>query len=67
MKHKIKVKIHAENADGSWGTVHTYGGHRSSVNAVQFAPAEFGLVLACGSTDGNVSILTGDTKVSLLS
>jgi len=57
-----QVKIHAENQDGSWSTVHTYGGHRSSVNAVQFAPAEFGLVLACGSTDGNVSILTGDSK-----
>ena len=43
--------------------MYVYAEHRTSVNTVQFAPAEFGLVLACGSTDGDVSILTGDPKV----
>ena len=28
------------------------------VNSVQWAPQEFGLVLACASSDGSVSVLT---------
>ena len=59
-----KLKINREGNDGQWSPIFTYEGHRSSVNTVQFAPAEFGLVLACGSTDGDVSILTGDPQVS---
>ena len=62
----VLVIIHSENADGSWSIVYVYAEHRTSVNTVQFAPAEFGLVLACGSTDGDVSILTGDPKVHSL-
>ena len=58
------MKINREGNDGQWSPIFTYEGHRSSVNTVQFAPAEFGLVLACGSTDGDVSILTGDPQVS---
>jgi len=57
-----KLKINREGNDGQWSPIFTYEGHRSSVNTVQFAPAEFGLVLACGSTDGDVSILTGDPQ-----
>ena len=59
-----KLKINREGNDGQWSPIFTYEGHRSSVNTVQFAPAEFGLVLACGSTDGDVSILTGDPQVT---
>lgn len=31
--------------------------HESSVNSVAFAPPEFGLMLAAGSSDGSVSVL----------
>jgi WD40 repeat protein len=41
--------------------IHTL--HSASVNSLQFGPHEYGLSLACGSSDGKVSILTfiGDT------
>jgi len=32
--------------------------HDSSVNSICWAPAEFGLCLACGSSDGTISVLT---------
>lgn len=41
-----------------WVKTYEYANHDSSVNSVQFAPAEFGLILACGSSDGSISILT---------
>lgn len=41
-----------------WIKTYEYANHDSSVNSVQFAPAEFGLILACGSSDGSISILT---------
>ena len=52
-----KVIIHQEGTDGQWSPIHIYDGHTTSVNTCQFAPAEFGLILACGSSDGHVSIL----------
>ena len=35
-----------------------------SVNSLSWAPHEFGLILACGSSDGSVSVLssTGDGR-----
>jgi protein transport protein SEC13 len=32
--------------------------HESSVNSICWAPQEFGLCLACGSSDGTISVLT---------
>ena len=32
--------------------------HESSVNSISWAPQEFGLCLACGSSDGTISVLT---------
>ena len=52
-----RVNIYKEGHDGNWNPIHSYEGHATSVNTCQFAPAEFGLILACGSADGNVSIL----------
>lgn len=43
---------------GDWTKVYEYTGHDSSVNSVAWAPHEFGLILACGSSDGSISILT---------
>lgn len=43
---------------GEWTKVYEHTGHDSSVNSVAWAPHEFGLILACGSSDGSISILT---------
>jgi len=42
---------------GDWEKVKEYRDHDSSVNSVQWAPREFGLILACASADGSISIL----------
>jgi len=52
-----KVMVHQEQADGTWKTIYSFEDHKTSVNTCQFAPAEFGLILACGSCDGNVSVI----------
>ncbi|KAL3286988.1 hypothetical protein HHI36_001474 [Cryptolaemus montrouzieri] len=52
-----KVIIWKES-NGKWGKYYEYANHDSSVNSVQFAPDEFGLILSCGSSDGSISILT---------
>ena len=36
-----------------------------SVNSVQWAPYQFGLMLACGSSDGAISIISSSGKVKL--
>jgi len=41
-----------------WASVYTYEGHELSVNSVEFAPQEVGIVLAAGSSDGFISIHT---------
>eukprot|EP00574_Skeletonema_japonicum_P012225 CAMPEP_0201715760 /NCGR_PEP_ID=MMETSP0593-20130828/1875_1 /ASSEMBLY_ACC=CAM_ASM_000672 /TAXON_ID=267983 /ORGANISM="Skeletonema japonicum, Strain CCMP2506" /LENGTH=408 /DNA_ID=CAMNT_0048205353 /DNA_START=27 /DNA_END=1253 /DNA_ORIENTATION=+ len=53
------VLIHREARQGEWILVKAFVGlHESSVNSVQFAPHEYGLVCAAGSSDGRVSVLT---------
>lgn len=44
--------------EGQWGKFYEYADHESSVNCVCWAPHEFGLMLACGSSDGCISICT---------
>lgn len=44
----------------SWAVVYEFKGHHASVNTVQFAPYQHGLMLAAGSSDGCISILTKD-------
>jgi protein transport protein SEC13 len=53
-----KVKIWRETSPREWQCVYTYDGHELSVNSVAWGPHEFGPVLACGSSDGFISILT---------
>ena len=51
--------IHRETRPGEWTTVKAFVGlHDSSVNSVSFAPHEYGLIAAAGSSDGRVSILS---------
>ena len=53
-----KVQIWKEVTSASWVMLHEYSGHEASVNTVKWAPAEFGLMLAAGSSDGCVSLVT---------
>lgn len=41
-----------------WVRVKEHLVHEGSVNSIAFAPPEHGLMLACGSSDGRVSVLT---------
>lgn len=50
-----------KEVNGEWTNWYEYGNHDSSVNSVAFAPPEYGLILACGSSDGSISILTCNT------
>lgn len=55
-----KVIIWKEGPE--WTKMYEYSGHDSSVNSVAWAPHEFGLILACGSSDGTISILINNTE-----
>uniref|UniRef100_A0A0D9VBX2 Uncharacterized protein n=1 Tax=Leersia perrieri TaxID=77586 RepID=A0A0D9VBX2_9ORYZ len=42
-----------------WMQAHTFTEHKnSSVNSIAWAPHELGLCLACGSSDGNISVFS---------
>lgn len=58
---KVIIWREVQNA-GEWEKYYEYSGHDSSVNAIDWAPKEFGLQLVCGSSDGAVSILTHTDK-----
>lgn len=53
----MKVIIWKE-VNGQWQRAYVDTSHSASVNDVEFCPWEHGLRLACGSSDGTVSILT---------
>lgn len=46
---------------GEWTKIYEYTSHDSSVNSVAWAPHDYGLILACGSSDGSLSILTSNS------
>ncbi|TPP61740.1 Protein transport protein SEC13 [Fasciola gigantica] len=43
---------------GQWDELYEFTEHTSSVNCVAWAPHPFGLILACASSDGTISILS---------
>ena len=51
-----KVYIWKETSHNKWEKIFEYTDHKNSVNSVSFCPEEYGLILICGSSDGNVSI-----------
>lgn len=53
-----KVIVWKGESNGEWSKWYEYSNHDSSVNSVAFSPPEYGLILACGSSDGSISILT---------
>ncbi|KAK1291636.1 hypothetical protein QJS10_CPB17g01159 [Acorus calamus] len=57
-----KVIVWREGASAhnpnEWVQAHVFSDHKASVNSISWAPSELGLCLACGSSDGNISIFT---------
>lgn len=51
-----RVIIWVEEGRGIWREYYRYAWHASSVNCVEFASHEYGLVFACASSDGFVSV-----------
>ena len=56
--YDMKVIIWKEVSSGNWQIAHMDTSHTASVNDVQFSPGEYGLRVACASSDGMVSVLT---------
>lgn len=46
------------SSTGGWSKIKEHSMHSASVNSVAWAPHELGPILACASSDGNVSVLT---------
>lgn len=55
--YDMKVIVWKE-VSSQWHIAYMDSSHGASVNAVEFCPWEYGLRLACASSDGTVSILT---------
>lgn len=45
-----------------WINHYEYINHASSVNSIEWAPESFGLILACGSSDGSISFLISNRE-----
>mmetsp|Transcript_132 Transcript_132/g.478 ORF Transcript_132/g.478 Transcript_132/m.478 type:complete len:307 (+) Transcript_132:228-1148(+) len=58
-----KVIIWQEVQEGVWTQVYQTPNtlHTASINSVCWAPSELGLMLACGSSDSTISIITHNT------
>jgi protein transport protein SEC13 len=48
----------AQQNAGGWTKIKEHSMHSASVNSIAWAPHEFGSILACASSDGNISVLT---------
>jgi len=53
-----KVIIWKEENQNQWQIIYLYNDHKLSVNSISWAPHTAGCRLACGSSDGRISILT---------
>ncbi|KAH9414117.1 GTPase-activating protein S13 [Dermatophagoides pteronyssinus] len=53
-----KVIIWKETSTNQWEKLYETNNHDSSVNSVCWAPHELGLILAAGSSDGSISVLS---------
>lgn len=43
---------------GKWQKLYEHVGHEASVNSISWAPHQYGLILACASTDTTLSVLS---------
>lgn len=47
---------------GKWQKIYESTQHEASVNSISWAPHQYGLILACASTDTSISVLTFNPK-----
>uniref|UniRef100_A0A183EL08 Protein SEC13 homolog n=1 Tax=Gongylonema pulchrum TaxID=637853 RepID=A0A183EL08_9BILA len=47
-----------KEVSGKWQRLYEWNHHDASVNSISWAPHQYGLTLACASTDGTVSVLS---------
>ncbi|KAL4182749.1 hypothetical protein AMTRI_Chr11g151820 [Amborella trichopoda] len=47
-----------EGTSNGWLQFYVFSDHKASVNSIAWAPHELGLCLACGSSDGTISVLS---------
>lgn len=52
------VIVWKETSQNTWSESYRHTVHDSSVNGISWAPHEFGLILACASSDGTISVVT---------
>ncbi|KAF4709385.1 GTPase-activating protein S13, partial [Perkinsus olseni] len=57
-REKITGGYHQHQQSAAWEQLYCDKSHTASVNSCAFAPWEYGLVLAAGSSDGSISVLT---------
>jgi protein transport protein SEC13 len=62
--YDMKIIIWKEVHPGNFQIAHTDSSHTASVNDCQFSPWEYGLRLACVSSDGTLSVLTYDATTA---
>ncbi len=48
----------AQTQHNHWAEAYRHSGHELSVNGISWAPHDFGLILACASSDGTISVVT---------
>ncbi|XP_073272488.1 uncharacterized protein [Primulina huaijiensis] len=56
-RSRLAVVVWKQGSQNEWSQFHVFE-HKSSVNSIEWAPHELGLCLACGSSDGNISVYT---------
>ena len=65
-----KSFINWREDNGKWSRIAEHTVHKASVNSISWAPQEYGALLLCASSDGNVSIVEfkddGTTSSSLI-
>jgi protein transport protein SEC13 len=58
--YDASVIIHRQNENGTWEEAFKFQA-KGSVNSIEWCPFEYGVALACASSDGNVYVLRCDT------
>lgn len=52
------VIVWKEVQHNHWAEAYRHSGHELSVNGISWAPHDFGLILACASSDGTISVVS---------
>ena len=53
-----KIIVWKETSPNEFTPIYEHRAHELSINSIAWSPQEFGLSLACGSSDGYISVIT---------